>query len=250
MDNATSITPHIGTQQMHKRMRWRRVTVLSAHSYAPSYFRRFLLSSNGPFDLVATFLCPLRKRPKGARQDRVTHVKSNFRIELDFLVHLVMWWIFKCPESWLAMNWQLKSSKVVNVVTKHHIRRILRITCEANMELSIVGIWSGRQEKAVVVHYPQILPRKRRQNTRRNMPQSHRCMDLAIFLDQTYFMQSKCVIFDQGLHGTMNYSLWFPNITLKHVLMWRHLAFVIWCSTIFGAIQSLMVSIWQFSKDC
>ena len=72
---------------MHKRMRWRRVTVLSAHSYAPSYFRRFLLSSNGPFDLVATFLCPPRKRPKGAREDQVTHVESNLR--KDFLVHLV-----------------------------------------------------------------------------------------------------------------------------------------------------------------
>ena len=114
--------------------------MLSAHSYAPSYFRRFLLSSNGPFDLVATFLCPPRKRPKGAREDRVTHVKSNLRIELDFLVHMVMSWIFNYPEPWLAINWQLKSSNVVTVVTKHHIRRILRITCEANMELSIVGI--------------------------------------------------------------------------------------------------------------
>ena len=68
---------------MHKRMRWRRVTVLSAHSYASSCFRWFLLSSNGPFDLVATFLCPPRKRPKGAREDRATHVKSNFRVGLS-----------------------------------------------------------------------------------------------------------------------------------------------------------------------
>ena len=68
---------------MHKRMRWRRVTVLSAHSYAPSCFRRYLLSSNGPFKLVATFLCPPRKRPKGAREDRATHVKSNFRVGLS-----------------------------------------------------------------------------------------------------------------------------------------------------------------------
>ena len=104
---------------------------------------------------------------KGQREQGKTELDMLSPIsELDFLVHLVIWWIFKCPESWLAIDWQLKSSNVVNVVTKHHIRRILRITCEANMELSIVGIWSGRQEKAVVVHYPQILPRKRRQNTR------------------------------------------------------------------------------------
>ena len=147
---------------MHKRMRWRRVTVLSAHSYAPSCFRRFLLSSNGPFDLVATFLCPPRKRPKGAWEDRATHVNSNFRVGLSCSLGYVVEYL----GSGLAIDWQLKSSNVVNVATKHHIRRILRITCEANMELSIVGIWSGRQEKAVVVHYPQILPRKRRQNTR------------------------------------------------------------------------------------
>ena len=59
--------------------------------------------------------------------------------ELDFLVHLVTY-VVECLESWLAMNWQLNSSKVMTVATKHHIRRILRITCEANMELSIVGI--------------------------------------------------------------------------------------------------------------
>ena len=81
---------------MHKRMRWRRVTVLSAHSYAPTCFRRFLLSSNGPFDLVATFLCPPRKRPKGAREDQVTHVKSNLRIgfscSLGYVVDFQMSW--------------------------------------------------------------------------------------------------------------------------------------------------------------
>ena len=127
---------HTGTQQIQKRMRWRRVTVLSAHSYAPSCFRQFLLCSNGPFDLVATFLCPPRKRPKGAREGRVTHVKSNSRVGLSCSLGYVVEYF----GSWLAMNWQLKSSNVVTVVTKHHIRRILRITCEANMELSIVGI--------------------------------------------------------------------------------------------------------------
>ena len=106
-------------------------------------------------------------REKGQREQGKAELHMLSPIpELDFLVHLVMWWIFNYPEPCLAINWQLKSSNVVTVVTKHHIRRILRITCEANMELSIVGIWSGRQEKAVVVHYPQILPRKRRQNTR------------------------------------------------------------------------------------
>ena len=62
-------------------------------------------------------------REKGQREQGKAelHMLSP-NSELDFLVHLVMWWIFKCHESWLTSKWQLKSSKVVNVVTKHHIR--------------------------------------------------------------------------------------------------------------------------------
>ena len=56
--------------------------------------------------------CPPGKRPKGAKEDQVTHVKSNLRIELDFLVHLVMWWNilnFGLNLGWLwTGNWRVQ----------------------------------------------------------------------------------------------------------------------------------------------
>ena len=167
---------------MHKRMRWRRVTVLSAHSYAPSCFRWFLLNSNGPFDLVATFLCPVAHREKGQREQRKTklHMLSPIK-EFKSWTFLFTWlcggisWILV----WILVGYELATEefKCCDCGDKASYQENFENHMWSQHGSVHCGDLIGKTREGSCCALSPNSPTETPPKYARNMPQSHRCMD-------------------------------------------------------------------------